>query len=171
MSQQAAVLSDITSTNSSTDDEMSLCPTTSSDQVSRSHKRSVKTGVRVHIPHDILKALNAVQALVRNKISSSAISAVMHEIVAASEGDPSKLSLSYASTERYRIEAIQNITEKIIENWTPPAVANIHWDGKLMEASDGVGKVERLPVLLSGIGGTKLLGVPAICHKSSSFCW
>ena len=38
-----------------------------------------------------------------------------------------------------------------------------------MEASDGVDKVERLPVLLSDIGGTKLLGVPAIRQKSSSF--
>ena len=57
---------------------MSLCPTASSDQVSRSHKRSVKTGVGVHIPHDILKAPNVVQALVWTKISSSAISAVMH---------------------------------------------------------------------------------------------
>ena len=93
----AAVLSNINTTDSSTDDEMSLCPNTSFDQVSRSHKRSVKTGVGVHISHDILKAPNVVQALVRNKISSSAISAVMHEIVAASEGDPSKLSLSYAS--------------------------------------------------------------------------
>ena len=63
---------------------MSLCPTTSSDQVSRSHKRSVKTGVSVHIPHDILKAPNVVQVLVRNKIFSLAISAVMHEIVATS---------------------------------------------------------------------------------------
>ena len=71
--------------------------------------------------------------------------------------------------QRYVTKAIQNITEKIAENWTPPAVANIHWNGKLMEASDGVGKVERLPVLLSGIGGTKPLGVPAIRHKSSSF--
>ena len=129
----------------------------------------MKTGVGVHIPHAILKAPNVVQALVRNKISSSAISAAMHEIVTTSEGDLSKLSLSYASTERYRIKAIQNITEKIAENWTPPAVANIHWDGKLMEASDGVGKVERLTALLSGVGDTKLLGVPAIRHKSSSF--
>ena len=38
-----------------------------------------------------------------------------------------------------------------------------------MEASDGVGEVERLPVMLFGIGGTKLLGVPAVRHKSSSF--
>ena len=38
-----------------------------------------------------------------------------------------------------------------------------------MDASDGVSKVKRLPVLLSFIGNTKLLGVPAIHHKSSSF--
>ena len=131
----AAVLGDSTTSDSSFDDEMSLCSTTftSSDQASRSHKRSVKTGVGVHLPHNILKVPNVVQALVRNKTSSAAISAVMHEIVATSEGDPSKLSLSYASTERYRIEAIQNITEKIAENWTPSVVANIHWDGKLMD--------------------------------------
>ena len=63
------VLSDSTTTDSSTDDKMSLCPTTSFGQVSRSHKRSVKTRVGVHIPHDILKAPKVVQALVRNKIS------------------------------------------------------------------------------------------------------
>ena len=39
----------------------------------------------------------------------------MYENVTTSEEDPSKLSLSYASTERYRIEAIQNITEKLLK--------------------------------------------------------
>ena len=48
-----AVLSDNTTTDSSTDDKMSLCPITSFDLVSRSHKRSVKIGVGAHIPHDI----------------------------------------------------------------------------------------------------------------------
>ena len=38
-----------------------------------------------------------------------------------------------------------------------------------MDASDGVSEEERLPVLLSGIGGTKLLGVLAIRYKSFSF--
>ena len=71
---------------------MTLCLTTSLSQVFRSHKRSMKTGVAVHIPHDILKAPIVVQAVVRNKISSSAISAVMYEIVATLDGDPSKLS-------------------------------------------------------------------------------
>ena len=53
----------------------------------------------------------------------------MYEIAATLEGDPFKLSLSYASTEQYRIEAIP-------QNWTHLAVANIHWDSKLMNASE-----------------------------------
>ena len=108
---------------------MTLCLTTSLGQVSRSHKKTMKTVVAVHIPHEILKAPIVVQAVVQNKIFSSALSAVIYEIVVTLEGDPSKLSLSYASTEQRGIEAI-------LENWTPPAFANIHWDGKLMNASE-----------------------------------
>ena len=63
---------------------MSLCPTTYFGQISRSHKRFVKIGVAFHIPHDMLKAPNVVQALVQNKISSSSISAEMCAIVSTS---------------------------------------------------------------------------------------
>ena len=133
----------------------------------KSHKRCVKTGVTVFIPPNILKSPKVVQSLVRNNISSSAISSVMHDIVTAVEGDPSKLSLSYATTQRYRVEAVKTIADKIKENWTPPSIANLHWDGKLMATLDGASQQERLPVLLSGVGGTKLLGVPAIPHKST----
>ena len=133
----------------------------------RSHKRCVKTGVTVFISPNILKSPKVVQSLVRNNISSFAISSVMHDIVTAVEGDPSKLSLSYATTQRYRVEAVKTIADKIKENWTPPSIANLHWDGKLMATLDGASQQERLPVLLSGIGGTKLLGVPAIPHKST----
>ena len=86
------------------------------------HRRLVKTGVVVHIPPDILRTPTVAQSLVRNKISSTAISAVMHEIITAAQGDPSKLSLSYSSTERYKSEAIENLSEKISNDWTPPAV-------------------------------------------------
>ena len=61
---------------------MTFCLTTSLGQVFRSHKRSMKTGVAVHIPHDILKTPIVVQAVVRNNNFSSAISAVKYEIMA-----------------------------------------------------------------------------------------
>ncbi|GBM31684.1 hypothetical protein AVEN_101297-1 [Araneus ventricosus] len=35
-----------------------------------------------------------------------------------------------------------------------------HWGGKLLPESFGLGKVERLPVYVSGNGTEKLLGVP-----------
>ena len=102
----SAVLSDSTTTNTSTDDDQDNY---SSNTPERKHRRLVKTGVVVHIPPDILRTLTVAQSFVLNKISSTAISAVMHEIITAAQGDPSKLSLSYSSTERYKLEAIENL--------------------------------------------------------------
>ena len=61
----------------------------------RKHRRTVKTGVDVHIPPDTLKMPKVVQSLVRNKVPSTAIASIMHEIVWDVNGDPAKLCLSY----------------------------------------------------------------------------
>ena len=71
---------------------------------------------------------------------------------------------------RYSVEVRETIVENIKKDWSPPSIALVHWDGKLMLTLDGVHKEERLPVLVSGIGGSKLLGVPAISSISSSEC-
>ena len=60
----------------------------------RSHKRQKKTGVEVFLPPDILKSPKVVSSLVRNKISSTAITSVIHDIVEAAGSDPTKLHLS-----------------------------------------------------------------------------
>ena len=70
-------------------------------------------------------------------------------------------------SQRYRVEASKTIAKTIKTNWTPPPVALLHWDGKLMDTLDGGAKEERLPILSSGLGGTELIGVPALPHKSS----
>ena len=62
----------------------------------RKHRRmTVKTEVDVHIPPDILKRPKVAQSLVRNKVPSTAIASIMHEIVWEVNGDPAKLCLSY----------------------------------------------------------------------------
>lgn len=38
----------------------------------------------------------------------------------------------------------------------------VHWDGKILLEIFGQGKVDRLPVLVSGDGAEKLLGVPKL---------
>ena len=69
---------------------------------------------------------------------------------------------------RYQTQTMSNISEKIKSTWQPPNPAALHWDGKLMETlTDKYAKDDRLPTLISGVGGIKLLGVPALPYKSS----
>ena len=63
---------------------------------------------------------------------------------------------------RFKKTALTSINQKLKENWRPASVSLCHWDGKLMDTLDGSSSEERVPVLLSGIGGTKLLGVPTL---------
>ena len=66
------------------------------------------------------------------------------------------------------VAIITNIAEQIKENWSPPNLAVIHWDGKLMETLQNKHLIEDcLPVLILGVGSVKLLGVPALPVKSS----
>ena len=62
-------------------------------------------------------------------------------------------------------ESTQHIAEEVKEKWVAPSSALVHWDGKIMPTLAGSGKQERLPVLLSGVGGCKLLGAPPLPHK------
>ena len=60
------------------------------------------------------------------------------------------------------------MSEKIKNNWKPSRISALHWDEKLMQTLDNQYiKEERLPVLLSGEGQTKLLGVPKLPTHSS----
>ena len=129
---------------------------------SRSHKRTVKTGTTIKIPHDILKSPPLVSVATRNKIRPTKMSAVLHALINACDGDTSAVNLNYSTAQRYSVEVHNTIAQKIKRDWKPPEIALLHWDGKLMLTLDGAKKEERLPVLLSGIGGTKLLGVPAL---------
>ena len=131
------------------------------------HKHTVKTGTTLKVSHDILKFPALVSVATRNKISPTKMSAVLHALITAGNGDTSSVNLHYTTAHRYSIEVHNTIAQKIKKDWKPPAVALLHWDGKLMLTLDGANLEERLPTLLSGIGGIKLLGVPALNTDSS----
>ena len=50
----------------------------------------------------------------------------------------------------------------IRETFNPQIPLTVHWDGKLLPALTGKDNVDRLPVLVSGGGMSKLLGVPKL---------
>lgn len=55
-----------------------------------------------------------------------------------------------------------SIVKRLHSSWKASPVSVLHWDGKLMSTLAGGGTEERLPTLVSGEAGTKLLGVPAL---------
>ena len=50
----------------------------------------------------------------------------------------------------------------IKKSFNPNIPLTVHWDGKLLPALTGTDKVDRLPVIVSGGGLSKLLGVPKL---------
>ena len=128
-----------------------------------------KTGTDIHVPYDILRHPLVVSASTRNKVSPTSMSAILTSFIEACGGDTSAVNLHWSTAYRYKVEGCNTIAQKLKENWKPPKVGLVHWDGKLMDTLDTFSEEERLPILLSGIGGIKLLGVPALPHKSTEY--
>ena len=117
----------------------------------RSHKRTVKVGTTITVPHNVLKSKNLVSTSVRNKVSPTALAGIVSALIDNTGGNKNAVTLSYTRTYSHRLEAIRSIAEEIKKNWRPPTKGIVHWDGKLMQTLDGCGKEERLPILLSGV--------------------
>lgn len=131
-----------------------------------SHRRTSKAGTTITLSPQFLMCPLIVAAAIRNKILSVALSNIMHALIQSCGGEPDKVNLSYAQVSRYLGETVDQIADNITSKWTPPTHLVLHWDGKLiMETLDGYKKEERLPVLVSGSGVTKLLGVPALTKQ------
>ena len=60
------------------------------------------------------------QTLVRVKISTTAIFAVMHCVIWSVGGEKNKLNWSYKTMQRYSAEVVEHVNEQIKEDWTPP---------------------------------------------------
>ena len=84
--------------NDEDQDYLSITPLTS-----RSHKRVVKVGMPGYWDHDVLKHPAVVESAVRNKLTPTALSDIAHSFIAATKGDPAKVTLHYSSVYRYYI--------------------------------------------------------------------
>jgi len=76
-------------------------PSFSPPKKKRTHRRSIKSGVTVFIPHDVLKHPILSSALTRNNITPTVAARTIHCLIEACNGDPSKVNLSYSSATRY----------------------------------------------------------------------
>lgn len=101
-------------------------------------------------------------ALDRNKTSDREAVRLLIPVAAALGCDPASVSLSRSTVRRMRKNARKEHTESVRADFSPNCPLVVHWDGKILPEIDGVGKVDRLPVLVSGEDVNKLLGVPKL---------
>ena len=80
-------------------------------------KRWKKNGLNLYIQPDILKSPTLVQTVVRNKVTHTALTVIMHDVVTEAKGDPTKLNLGVTTAYRYKVETVCTISEKIHQDW------------------------------------------------------
>ena len=91
------------------------------DGPKRKHRRSLKTGVTISIPFDVLKNPKIVSNYTRNKISVTAISSFMRCLITECGADADAVCLGYSSAYRYVLknEMLLQMVEIVYNNSFP----------------------------------------------------
>ena len=87
-------------------------------------------------------------------VISSTATALGHDI--------GSISISRSTSYRRRRHFRQEIADDIKQTFSSDIPLTVHWDGKLMPDITGLEIVERLPIVVSGGGMSKLLAVPKL---------
>ena len=74
--------------------------------------------------------------------------------------DVSDMNINRSSIQRHRQQQCTQVARCLKSEFASGIPLTVHWDGKLMEDLTGKQHVDRLPVLVFGVGIVQLFGVP-----------
>jgi len=127
-----------------------------------------KTGTAAFISSNILAAPKIVAASTRMKITPAQQSALTQAFVEETGGIPEKVKLSYAHADRSRREVVKASSISSKHQWTPPSLASLHWDSKIMQSqTNKYVQEDRLVVAVGTNDEIKLLGAPTYASGGS----
>ena len=101
-------------------------------------------------------------ALDRTKLSDRKAVFVLAEAAKSLRHNVEELNINRSSIHRHRESHRMNFARSVQDKFDPTVSLTVHWDGKLMPALTGKEQVDRLPVLVSGLGVNQLLAVPKL---------
>ena len=122
-------------------------------------KRSCKGKIKVITP-------SVAAALDRSQISIRGAMQVLVPFASELGANVDELSLSTTTIHRHRRLHREERAIEIKESFSPAVPLTLHWDGKLMPALTDGKTEDRLSVLVSGEGVSKLLAVPVTDGKA-----
>lgn len=140
--------------SSSSDDDQTLSTLNVSEPVEK--KKTAYRGRKKILNENLAVSLDVA------KLSNPKAAIVLTETVKHIGADPAEYNISTSSIRRQRIDYRKNMAESLRSSFMPDVPLTIHWDGKMIEDISGPDIVERLPILVSGMGVDKLLGVPKL---------
>lgn len=107
-------------------------------------------------------------ALDRTKISSRNATFILSEVASSLGHDINTLNINRNSIQRARASNRATKSSILRSEFSALVPLTVHWDGKLLEDLTSHKHVDRLPVLVSGVGVEQLLGIPKISSGTGS---
>lgn len=95
-------------------------------------------------------------------ISNTAATMFTGSILRSLGLDVNVYNFSCSTFRRQRNNFRQKMTKQLKIDLKVGKVLVLHWDGKLLPRVDGDGKIDRLPIIVTGLGTEQLLGAPAL---------
>lgn len=106
---------------------------------------------------------HVVAALDQTKVTDREAPHLLAATADALGHDIQELPLSCSQpTRRARMRYREAFATDLRSKFTPSSALVVHWDGKLLPDITGKQKVDRLPVIVTGLETEQLLGVPKI---------
>ena len=102
------------------------------------------------------------EALDRTLLSDRSASRVLIPFAKQLGQDINKLSLSPSAIRAARVKYRKQRAEEIKQSFKVDTPLVVHWDSKLMPDLTGRDKVDRLPILVTGNGVSKILAIPML---------
>lgn len=106
--------------------------------------------------------LGLTSCLDRNRISDRKAAYLINSVAHSLGHNINNLSSSRSSIRRKRIKNRKIVATRIKTDFKSLKPLCAHWDGKLLKDLTGKKVIDRLPVIVSGAVGSKLLGVPKL---------
>lgn len=101
-------------------------------------------------------------ALDRTKTTDRDAVHILAAAASAYDQDPAEMALNRQSIRRARIQARAIAASTSRDSLPEGVVLTVHWDGKMVADGPGQELAERLPILVSGEGVSKLLNAPKL---------
>lgn len=115
-----------------------------------------KRGRKTIMSSEILTALDRTQVSDRKAV---------HILIATAQSlgyNANNIAINRSTIRRNRVTLRKKVANNIRTSFNPNCPLTVHWDGKILPDITGKDNVDRLPILVSGYGVSKLLNVPKL---------